>query len=88
MPKRERRDAIWGWQNLDFQLRAEDGDGMILRLYESRGTRVSATVRADFPYDCAVRTDLLERPVEDPEPAGDVRLALRPFQLVTLRFRR
>jgi len=33
MPKRERRDAIWGWQNLDFQLRAEDGDGMTFTGY-------------------------------------------------------
>ncbi|MGC5023651.1 alpha-mannosidase [Tsukamurella sp. DT100] len=68
---------------------AEDDSGdVVVRLYESRGTRASATVRADFPHESAVRTDLLERPVDAPEPAGDVRLTLRPFQLVTLRFRR
>ncbi len=68
---------------------AEDGTGdVVVRLYESRGSRASATVRVDFPHDSAARTDLLERPVADPEPDGDVRLTLRPFQLVTLRFRR
>lgn len=68
---------------------AEDGSGdVVVRLYESRGTRATATVRADFPHDSAVRTDLLERAVDDPEPTGDVRLTLRPFQIVTLRFHR
>ncbi|BDH58276.1 glycoside hydrolase family 38 C-terminal domain-containing protein [Tsukamurella sp. PLM1] len=68
---------------------AEDGSGdVVVRLYESRGTRATATVRADFPHGSTVRTDLLERPVADAEPDGDVRLTLRPFQLVTLRFRR
>ncbi|KXO87887.1 alpha-mannosidase [Tsukamurella pulmonis] len=68
---------------------AEDGSGdVVVRLYESRGTRATATVHADFRHTAAVRTDLLERPVAEPEPAADVRLSLRPFQIVTLRFRR
>ncbi|KXP06663.1 alpha-mannosidase [Tsukamurella pseudospumae] len=68
---------------------AEDGSGdVVVRLYESRGTRADATIHADFPYQSVVRTDLLERPVADPESAGDVRLILRPFKIVTLRYRR
>ena len=68
---------------------AEDGSGdVIVRLYESRGTRATASLHADFAHTDVVRTDLLERPVADPEPAGDVRLTLRPFQIVTLRLRR
>ncbi|CAM3765678.1 alpha-mannosidase [Tsukamurella ocularis] len=68
---------------------AEDGSGdVVVRLYESRGTRVHTTVRADFEHESVVRTDLLERPQADPEPAGEMRITLRPFQLVTLRFRR
>ncbi|TWS26004.1 alpha-mannosidase [Tsukamurella sputi] len=68
---------------------AADGSGdVIVRLYESRGTRAAASLHADFEYTSLVRTDLLERPVADPEPAGDVRLTLRPFQIVTLRIRR
>ncbi len=68
---------------------AEDGSGdVVVRLYESRGTRASTTVRADFPHEAVVRTDLLERPIDGPEPSGDVRLTLRPFQIVTLRIQR
>ncbi len=68
---------------------AEDRSGdVVVRLYESRGTRVSAAVHADFEHRSVVRTDLLERPLDDPEPRRDVRLMLRPFQIVTLRFRR
>ena len=68
---------------------AEDGSGdVVVRLYESRGTRAAATVHADFEHDSVVRTDLLERPLADPERTSETRLTLRPFQIVTLRFRR
>ncbi|MEJ1178811.1 MULTISPECIES: alpha-mannosidase [unclassified Pseudarthrobacter] len=70
---------------------AEDGSGdVIVRLYESLGQRSAGLLTANFPAAKAYATDLLERPVEAPgvAPAGDggVTLALRPFQLVTLRF--
>ncbi|MFB8370016.1 alpha-mannosidase [Pseudarthrobacter sp. NPDC055928] len=70
---------------------AEDGSGdVIVRLYESLGQRSAGLLTANFPVAKAYATDLLERPVEAPgvAPAGDggVTLALRPFQLVTLRF--
>lgn len=68
---------------------AQDGSGdVVVRLYESRGERASATVTANFPHRGAVLTDLLERPTEDPREPGGVRLALRPFKIVTLRFHR
>lgn len=70
---------------------AEDGSGdVIVRLYESLGQRSAGLLTANFPVAKAYATDLLERPVQAPgvAPAGDggVTLALRPFQLVTLRF--
>lgn len=70
---------------------AEDGSGdVIVRLYESLGQRSAGQLTANFPVAKAYATDLLERPVEAPgvAPAGEggVTLALRPFQLVTLRF--
>lgn len=70
---------------------AEDGSGdVIVRLYESLGQRSAGLLTANFPVARAYATDLLERPVEAPgvAPAGEggVMLALRPFQLVTLRF--
>lgn len=69
---------------------AEDGSGdVIVRVYESLGERSVGTVTAGFAVSGAHAVDLLERPSVAPgaAPAGDsVELALRPFQLVTLRF--
>ncbi|WP_445155198.1 alpha-mannosidase [Arthrobacter sp. Hor0625] len=71
---------------------AEDGSGdVIVRLYESLGERSAATVAANFGTSAAEAVDLLERPVEAPGATirhGAVDLVLRPFQLVTVRFRR
>ncbi|WP_156723565.1 alpha-mannosidase [Streptomyces apocyni] len=70
---------------------AEDGTGdVIIRLYESAGARTNATLTAGFPLAKAIETDLLERPVTDApdHPVADgsrVDLALRPFQILTLR---
>jgi alpha-mannosidase len=70
---------------------AEDGSGdVIVRLYESLGQRSTGPLTANFPVREAYATDLLERPTEAPGVTtagrGAVTLALRPFQLVTLRF--
>ena len=66
---------------------AQDGSGdVVVRLYESRGGRAAATVQPNFAHGGVVLTDLLERPIEDPRGPGPVRLTLRPFKIVTLRF--
>ncbi len=70
---------------------AEDGSGdLVVRLYESSGGRATATVATDLGVARVEAVDLLERPLTDGVRAdgGRVELALRPFQLVTLRFRR
>lgn len=71
---------------------AEDGSGdVIVRVYESLGERSTGTVTAGFAVHSVHAVDLLERPAAAPgvTAAGDsVELALRPFQLVTLRFMR
>jgi alpha-mannosidase len=70
---------------------AEDGSGdVVLRLYESLGGRAATRIRLDAAFERAELTDLLERPLEDAPVRADgaVALTLRPFQLVTLRFRR
>lgn len=65
---------------------AEDRSGdVIVRLYESRGGRAATTVTAGFDYRSVEFTDLLERQVDGPDSLD---FELRPFQLVTLRFRR
>ncbi|MCX0247829.1 alpha-mannosidase [Streptomyces drozdowiczii] len=72
---------------------ADDGSGdVVVRLYESTGGRAKTTLTTGFRASGAVATDLLERPLSDaPAPESDeegVRLSLRPFELVTLRFAR
>ncbi|MFD7031586.1 alpha-mannosidase [Streptomyces sp. NPDC059917] len=74
---------------------AEDrGGDVIVRLYESRGGRARATLTPGFAVSAAVESDLLERPlpgseaVTGPGPDGAVALALRPFQILTVRLRR
>lgn len=72
---------------------AEDRSGdVVVRMYESRGSRARAEVGFGFPAGRATRVDLLERPLPDaPEPedtGGGVRLALRPFEIATLRIPR
>ncbi|MGF6823898.1 alpha-mannosidase [Microbacterium sp. ZKA21] len=71
---------------------AEDGSGdVVVRLYEALGTRAHATLTAGFSFTDARQTDLLERDVSaDGSAVADdgVRLDLRPFQIVTIRFSR
>ncbi len=66
--------------------RAEDGRGLILRLYESQRRRGPVTITAGFPLAAAWRCDLLERDRE-PLPCEDHRVTLfiNPYQILTLR---
>jgi alpha-mannosidase len=68
---------------------AEDGSGdVVVRLYEAHGGRARAVITADFPHASVVETDLLETPLTEPAALDGDRLSLRPFQIVTLRYRR
>lgn len=68
---------------------AEDGKGQILRLYESFGSRVQATLRFNEPPRTVVAVDLLEQPmdgeVEMNYQEGILKLTMKPFQIVSLR---
>ena len=68
---------------------AEDRSGdVVVRVYESLGCRVTATVQAGFGAADVRVTDLLERPLRGTasRAGGVIVLQLRPFELVTLRF--
>ncbi|WP_026874235.1 alpha-mannosidase [Jiangella gansuensis] len=72
---------------------ADDRSGdVVVRLYEARGGRATATLTAGFAVESADETDLLERPVEPDAVVGTeggaVSLRMRPFQIVTVRLRR
>ncbi|MET1022153.1 MAG: glycoside hydrolase family 38 C-terminal domain-containing protein [Arthrobacter sp.] len=71
---------------------AEDGSGdVVVRIYESLGERSAGFVAANFATSGVRTVDLLERPAAAPGVTlrrDSAELALRPFQLVTLRFGR
>ncbi|HET9127821.1 MAG TPA: glycoside hydrolase family 38 C-terminal domain-containing protein [Propionibacteriaceae bacterium] len=71
---------------------AEDDDDLVVRLYEALGSRAGVTVAVDAATRGVVLTDLLERPLDDQsglttDDTG-AHLVLRPYQIVTLRWRR
>jgi alpha-mannosidase len=70
--------------------RAEDGEGLILRLHEPHGNRGRATLRFHMPLRRVERVNLLEEPVEGSGPVlaengATVHLDVRPFEVVSLR---
>ena len=66
--------------------RAEDGNGIIVRLYESQRRRGVLTLSAGFELAEAWHTNLLEENEAALEPSGNsVELPVRPYEIVTLR---
>ena len=65
---------------------AEDGRGLIVRLYENQGWRGSFTLNADFEIHQAWRTNLLERDQEKLRCGGNqLQGTIKPYQIMTLR---
>ena len=66
--------------------RAEDGDGIVVRLYESQRRRGTVTLTTGFEVAEAWRTNLLEDNEAALEASGNsVELSVRPYEIVTLR---
>jgi len=67
---------------------AEDGDGVIIRLYESQRKRGPARIRVGFELESAWVTDLLEENGSPLSVEGNsLTLDLNPYQIVTLRLK-
>ncbi|MBP7961540.1 MAG: alpha-mannosidase [Caldilineaceae bacterium] len=65
---------------------AEDGNGLIVRLYEGLRRRGTVTLRTDFPLAAAWRTNLLEENQAALDVGEyEVSFDTRPFQIITLR---
>ncbi len=65
---------------------AEDGQGVIVRLYESQRRRGNLTLTTGFPLACAWRTNLLEENQEELHCTGDcLTVPIKPYQILTLR---
>ena len=66
--------------------RAEDGNGIIVRLYESQRKRGAVTLTAAFPLATVYHTNLLEETQAELTPQGNsVTFNVRPYEIVTLR---
>jgi alpha-mannosidase len=64
---------------------------VVVRVYEALGGRATGRLTFDFPAGSVVTTDLLERPLPGGSldlQDGGLQLALRPFQVLTLRVTR
>lgn len=65
---------------------SEDGDALILRLYEPHGARGRCALRFARGVKKAGRASLLEEPATPVEVRdGEIRLSVRPFEVLTLR---
>ncbi|GCF08345.1 alpha-mannosidase [Dictyobacter arantiisoli] len=66
--------------------RAEDGNGIIVRLYESQRRRGQVTLNAGFELTEAWHTNLLEENGERLQSHGkQVTFSIKPYEIVTLR---
>jgi alpha-mannosidase len=66
--------------------RAEDGNGIIVRLYESQRSRGPAHIQAGFRIQAAWETNLLEENESQlPVETDAIQLTLRPYQIMTIR---
>ncbi|GGD81560.1 alpha-mannosidase [Paenibacillus nasutitermitis] len=65
---------------------AEDGKGIIVRMYETAGTRLKAGLSAGFAFTEAWSTDLMEEKSEQLQPEdGKLTLSFVPFEIKTIR---
>jgi alpha-mannosidase len=65
---------------------AEDGNGLIVRLYESQRRRSQVRLHLGFKLGSAWRTNLLEEIQDAFTPDGNtLTLSVRPYEIVTLR---
>ena len=66
--------------------RAEDGNGIIVRLYENQRKRGPVTLTAGFDLQAARRVNLIEDDLEAVEFSGRaITLNLHPYEIVNLR---
>ncbi|MDD5134453.1 MAG: glycoside hydrolase family 38 C-terminal domain-containing protein [Phycisphaerae bacterium] len=66
--------------------KAEDGKGIIVRLYQSQRKRGTVTLTAGFKIAEVYRSNLLEENLTKLEhSANEIKLSVRPFEIITLR---
>ena len=68
---------------------AEDGDGVIVRMYESENALTETVLHWGLPFASAESCDCLEQPDGEPVAVedGSVRFTIKPYEIKTLRIR-
>ncbi len=68
--------------------RAEDGDGIIVRMYEAMQGERECTLTVNLEFTSAEECDMLETPKSVLQSKGnDIRLTFKPFEIKTLRIK-
>jgi alpha-mannosidase len=72
---------------MDTIKRPEDGEGIIVRLYEAYGSRGNFSFRSTLPIKRATVTNMLEEHTRDLDRGDDGgwQVTIKPFEIVTLR---
>jgi len=66
---------------------AEDGDGFIVRIYESECNATCAKLNVAYPFAKVTETNMLEEDIAEINTEGStVSVQLKPFQIKTLKF--
>ena len=68
--------------------KAEDGDGIIVRVCEEFNEHTQRTLTFGFDFVCAVLCDMMEKEISPIEIRGrSISLPLKPFEIVTLKIK-
>ena len=80
----DKRDVV-----LETVKKAEDGDGVIVRLYEVENARTKVTLHCAEAIASAEETDLLENPIEGALDVkeNEIELTIKPYEIRTIRIR-
>lgn len=73
---------------IDTVKKAEKGDDLIIRLYETYNTVSSGTLKFGFPVEVCMETDLLERDMEEiPCEQNQIQITVHPYEIRTFKVR-
>ncbi len=68
--------------------KAEDGDGIIIRMYESFNKRTNTVITAGFDFKSVTLCDMTEKDLKLIKTGGrQIPVSLKPFEIVTVKIR-
>ena len=71
---------------IDTVKKSEDGEEIVLRIFETYNTVNDVVLTMGFPVDSCEETDLLERHLEDvPVTDGQIRFTIHPYEIKTYK---